>query len=505
MYDDQIMVWICTVCGYVHHGPEPPDFCPVCGVTKDLFEPQTEVLKSPAAPPPDQWRCLNCEYIHDGSNPPDLCPVCGATADRFEPYTAAAAITGLEEKKQKVVIAGAGVAGISAAESLRKASPQSEILLLSKEPYLPYYRLNLTRYLAGEINAEQLDLHPEEWYTEQNIHLARETELRTMDLEKKELTLHDGSMQHYDTLILTVGSHPFIPPFPGANRKNVTALRTRTDAECILDACNGDIRCVCIGGGLLGLETAGALAQRGADVTLLEGHNWLLPRQLNQQAGELLEAHVASIGISLRKHARTREILGDERVHGVLLEDDSTIPAELVIIATGVRSNSYLARLAGLEVHRGIIVDDRLRTSHPDVFAAGDVAEHRGITYGTWGPSQFQGTIAGMNAAGGNVEFSGIPRSNMLKVLGYDLFSVGQILIEDASYEVIDAEIDGKYFYFVFRDNYMVGAILLGDTALSADVKRIVEKRHDCSEVLRHSPGAKEIIAFLEDLRIKKL
>jgi NAD(P)H-nitrite reductase large subunit len=235
------------------------------------------------------------------------------------------------------------------------------------------------------------------------------------------------------------------------------------------------------------------------NVTLLEGHGWLLPRQLNKRSGELLESHVTSLGITLRKNARTREIVGDERVRGVLLEDGSTLPADLVIIATGVRSNSYLGRLIGLEVQRGIIVDDRLKTSHPDVFAAGDVAEHRGFTYGTWGPSQFQGTIAGMNAAGNPAEFAGIPRSNMLKVLGYDLFSIGQVLTEDASYELMDAEIDGKYFYFVFRDNHMLGAILLGDTTLSSDVKKIVEKQEDCSKILQQRPGAKEIITFLED------
>ncbi len=126
------------------------------------------------------------------------------------------------------------------------------------------------------------------------------------------------------------------------------------------------------------------------------------------------------------------------------------------------------------------------------------MAEHRGTMYGIWAPSQFQGTIAGMNAAGASAEFAGIPRSNMLKVLGYDLFSIGQILTEDASYEIMDAEIDGRYFYFVFRDNHMVGAILLGDTTLSAGVKNIVEKRLDCSEVLQQRSGAQEIIAFLE-------
>ncbi len=500
MSDTQPNAWMCSVCGYIHYGPEPSDYCPVCGASKELFEPYTEI-PAQATAAPQQWHCLNCGYIHEGTEPPVYCPICGATANRFEPYAADTGVSAHEGIKQKVVIVGAGIAGFSAAEALRKASSQAEIVFVSKEPHLPYYRLNLTRYLAGEVKAEQLPLHLESWYKEQNIQLLSETELRTFDADKKELAFADGRQLTYDKLVLTVGSHPFIPPFPGVHRENVTALRTRADADFILNACQQNTRCVVIGGGVLGLETAGALTRRGVDVTLLEGHGWLLPRQLNQQAGELLEQYVTATGIALRKHSRTQELVGDEKVRGILLKDDSTIPADLVIITTGVRSNSYLARLAGLDVNRGIVVNNKLQTSHPDIFAAGDVAEHRGVTYGTWGPAQYQGTIAGMNIGGETAEFAGIPRSNMLKVLGCDLFSIGQILMEDASYEIIDAEQEGNYFYFVFRDNYMVGSILLGDTSFSAGVKKIVEKRHDCSKVLQTRPGAKEILDFVEEFQ----
>ncbi len=137
------------------------------------------------------------------------------------------------------------------------------ITLISNEIHLPYYRLNLTRYLAGEISADHLSLHPDIWYNIENIRLLQGIEARALDLEKKELSLSDGSQIPFDRLVLTTGSHPFIPPFPGASRKNVTTLRTRQDADFILDACQRNPKCVCIGGGLLGLETAGALARRG--------------------------------------------------------------------------------------------------------------------------------------------------------------------------------------------------------------------------------------------------
>ncbi|MFC1558238.1 FAD-dependent oxidoreductase [candidate division KSB1 bacterium] len=499
MSETQPGAWICSVCGYVHQGAEPPDYCPVCGAAKDLFEPYTEAAPSGKTTAMTQWRCLNCEYIHDGAKPPEYCPVCGASADKFEPYMEESGVSSHADSMKKIVIVGAGIAGVSAAEAVRKTSPQAEIVLLSKEEHLPYYRLNLTRYLAGDIGADELELHSREWYTGKKIDLLLEKELLSLDPEKKIVTVQDGSQYTYDKLILTVGSHPFVPSFPGANKENVTVLRTRQHADAILNLCREGMRCVCIGGGLLGLETAGALVKRGVDVTLLEGHGWLLPRQLNQKSGELLETFVNSTGISLKKNARTQELVGDEQVRGVLLQDGTTIPADIVVITTGVRSNSYLARLAKLKVNQGIVVDGKLTTSNPDVFAAGDVAEFSGTIYGLWGPSQFQGTIAGMNAAGEDIEFAGIPRSNMLKVLGYDLFSIGQILTEDASYEIVEDKIDENYFYFVFRDSFMVGSILMGDTTLSAAVKKIIEKHHDCSKILQQTPDLKKILNFLSE------
>jgi nitrite reductase (NADH) large subunit len=144
-------------------------------------------------------------------------------------------------------------------------------------------------------------------------------------------------------------------------------------------------------------------------------------------------------------------------------------------------------------------IHNTLCTSHPDIYAAGDVAEHHGVNYGTWAPSQFQGTIAGMNMGGQRAEFAGIPRSNMLKVLGYDLFSIGQVHPGDASYEIVEGQSEDRYFYFVFRDSHMVSSILLGDTTLAAQIKEVVEKGHDCSKVLQQNPGAQEILDFVSE------
>ena len=491
--------WLCTVCGYVHHDIAPPDACPVCGATSDLFESQ--VAAGDSAPiVVSKWRCLNCEYVHAADAPPDACPICGAPPERFEALSATTA-TSIGGEAVRVVIVGAGIAGMSAAEAARKASPEAEIILVSSEDVLPYYRLNLTRYLAGEVGEGDLGLRPDTWFSEQNIQIQTGRELCSVEPAQKTITLRDKQTLAYDRLILAMGSHPFIPPFPGATRANVTVLRTLADADFILENTDPGLHCAVIGGGLLGLETAGALAIRGREVTLLEGHDWLLPRQLNETAARHLESKVEAAGIRLRKQAHTKELLGEERVRGILLDNGDTIDVDLVVIATGVRPNSYVARMVGLEVNRGIIVNDCLQTSHADIYAAGDVSEHRGVTYGTWGPSQFQGAIAGMNAVGASAEFLGVPRSNMLKVLGYDLFSIGMMKPEDASYQEIAGEVDGHYFLFVFHDSHMVSAILMGDTALSATVKRVMEQNTDCASLLATRPTVNDVIEFLSCTR----
>jgi nitrite reductase (NADH) large subunit len=491
--------WICTVCGYVHQGNEAPEVCVVCGATRELFEPYEEPASS--KPEARAWICTVCGYIHEGPEPPETCPICAAGADMFEPHAegaAKAAPVVAAGSEQQVVIAGAGIAGVSAAEALRQAAPEARITLLSKESDLPYYRLNLTRYLAGEIQAESLPLHPESWYQERNIDLVRDAELCTLLPDQRRLHLRHGDDLTYEQLVLAVGAHCFVPPVPGVQRENVTTLRTRADADFILEQCRAGMTCAVLGGGLLGLEAAGALARHGLDVTVIEAFPWLLPRQLSAEAAAVLEEQVRAQGIAVRLEAVTQELVGDQRVREVMLADESSLRADMVIVSTGIRSNTYIARLAGLDVNHGVVVDNHMRTSRPDILAAGDVAEHHGICYGVWGPAQFQGTLAGMNAAGEASEFGGVPRSNMLKVLGYDLFSIGRFTPQDGSDRVIQGRTGESYRFFLFHDGHLEGAILLGDTALAASAKLAIEQRLDCSKLLKQSPSDADVLSFLQ-------
>lgn len=483
-----VRTWKCEVCGYVHEGPEPPETCPVCGVEKELFSPMEVVEDAPAAaqaPSKAAWRCTVCGYVHDGSEPPETCPVCGVESGLFEPISEEpekpAAPTG-----PHVVVVGGGIAGVVAAARAREASSDVRISLITKEPGLPYYRLNLTRLLAGEVSEDELPLHPRSWYEERHIELI-EGDCTSIDRTAKEVVLRDERRVAYDRLVLANGSHPFVPPIAGATREGVYAFRTLADTRALLELAGPAKRCAVVGGGLLGLEAAGALRKRGCDVVVLEGFGWLLPRQLAEPAGVMLQRHLEKSGMQIRCSVRVKELVGDEAVRGVLLEDGSEVPADFVVLATGVRPNSYLARKCGLEVDKGVVVDDRMQTSDPAIYAVGDVVQHRGTVPGIWPVSYAQGAVAGANAAGAETDYHGMPMSNQLKVVDVHVFSIGQFQPSDGSYEVHEEASEGKYLRLVCHDGKLVGANLYGDASLSGPIREAVESGKQIPELVELS------------------
>ncbi len=445
--------WKCSVCGYIHYGLNPPDICPICGVSKDLFQDMETDTQSSSQNTTKKLISSNHYKVE-------------------------------KDEKVRVIIAGGGIAGVSAAEAVRKESGNADILLLSKEKSLPYYRINLTRFIAGEISGEDLILHNKEWYETGNIRLMPDKELTSINKSEKQITVNGNETLNYDRLIIATGSHPFIPPIKGVDLLNVTPLRTKEDADFILRKSESVKSVIVIGGGILGLETAAALVKKDLDVTVIEGFSWLLPQQLNRNGGMKLEEFVKKQGIKLQLNSKITQITGSKKAEGVLLEGNIVIPGQLIIIATGVRSNTYPARQAGLEVDRGVIANNFLESSCKDIFVAGDVAEHFGVSYGTWEPAMFQGTIAGKNVVGGNNEFAGIPRSNILKVLDYDMFSMGTIVKKDGSYIELEATMENNYYCFIFKDNKMVGAIILGKSVYTSIVNKAIKDHMDFSEIL---------------------
>jgi nitrite reductase (NADH) large subunit len=473
--------WKCEVCGYIHTGDEPPESCPICGAEQDcfsLFEVSRDATDHPVV---EIWQCSVCSYLNREPQPPSFCPVCSAGASMFTPLHSSVNDSRAVDDIRRIVVLGGGIAGLTAAAEARRQAPHADVVLVSREAYLPYYRLNLTRFLAGDIAEETLQIQSPQWFEEQAVECLF---AEAVSIERKEKLVHlrDGRQIGYDRLVLTNGAHPFIPPFPGATRYGVRVLRTLEDARAILLQLKPGIRVVCIGGGLLGLETAGALVRQGAVVTVVEGFSSLLPRQLPPRAGNLLQQRLEIQGLEVLCGETIKELVGDESVQGVLLESGRLLPADLVIVAAGVRPNSYLARQAGLTVHRGVVVDDRMTSSDPAILAAGDVTEHRGMLYGIWPAGYSQGLVAGCNAGGGNAVFGELAPATRIKVLDVDLFSCGSIHPEDASTSVHEFDHDGVYRALYCRDGQLVGAVLYGDTAGAGMLKEIVESDRQISE-----------------------
>jgi nitrite reductase (NADH) large subunit len=392
-----------------------------------------------------------------------------------------AAPTPKRSSRETVVVIGAGGAGLTAAEQVRSLS-DARIVLVNKEPVLPYNRLNLTRYLAGAVSEQELTLRPERWFREQEVELVAGA-AHAIDRSARFVELSSGQRLPYDRLILANGAHPFMPPVPGASREGVSAVRTLAHANSVLRSARPGMRCVCVGGGLLGLEAAAALNGRGVAVTVLEGFDWLLPRQLSRPAAARVAAYLEGLGIQIRCSAKLVEILGDESVRAVRLADELELPADLVLFATGVRPNKHLAMQAGLETRQGVVVNDALATSDPAIFAAGDVAEHRGVVHGLWTTALEQGTVAGRNAAGSNETFRGAPPANQLKVLDLPVFSVGVFDPTDATFSVHEDADERAYRRLVTRDGAIVGVNLVGDMKLAASLKRAVDGRTQLAEL----------------------
>lgn len=378
----------------------------------------------------------------------------------------------------RVIIVGAGIAGVSAAEALRRQDRDVEILLLSDEREIPYYRLSLTRYLSGELQRENLFLHPEKWYQEKNIDLRINTAVNRVNTVEQYVELNDGSKITWSRLIFCTGATPFIPPIPGFEKKGVMAVRTLADADQLLERLRDRESCICIGGGVLGLEVAEAIAGLGVKVKLYEVAPWLMPRQLNPRAAGLLKKQVESLGIQLTEGASIKEFIGDDKCEGIRLADGETVSSDLVIVTAGIKPESNLAKGAGITVNRGIAANDRMATSMDSIWTAGDCAEHHAVLYGLWNAAQIQGKVAGASAAGAETPFEEIPLSVVLKVIGIDLFSIGEFIPKDDTYKAFEVERDDRYYLFVTHDGYLAGSIIVGDRAMSHRVKMAVDKHH---------------------------
>jgi len=381
-----------------------------------------------------------------------------------------------------LVIVGGGVAGVTAAEAARRANATLAITLVGEEPELPYRRLRLTPYVAGQETRESLLLRPRRWYRERRINLITGTRVVGIDPQRHQVTVRGtGGSMRYDRLILATGASPRRLPIEGFGRRNVVAVRRLADADAIRSAVGERDACVVIGGGLLGLETAKALCLAGAQVQVVEAQPRVMPRHLDERAAERLADALQREGLSLHLGRAVEAIQGGDLATAVRLDNGVDLFADLVVIAVGVQADTHLAVLAGCEVDRGVVVDDRLATTVDDIYAAGDAARHEGIVYGLWPAAVEQGRLAGVNAAGVFETYAGTVPATLLKVVETPAFSVGVIGAETAADRELVLETERFYKKLTVRDGVLIGAVLMGETSESGALAEAVADRLDLS------------------------
>lgn len=389
---------------------------------------------------------------------------------------------------RSVVVIGNGIAGVTAADFVRRNHPDCEIHVVGREPHPLYNRMGISRLIYGRSAMGGLYLLGDSWYEDQRVTCWLNTKASAIDVGAGEVTLGTGEGLHYDRLILAMGASSFVPPIEGIGGRGSFVLREAGDAIAIRAYVQETMArsAVVAGGGLLGLEAAYALHQLGLGVTVLERSDRLLSRQVDERCSQLLTDYLENVGIGVLHRAEATAIAGSGQVERVLLGDGTEAACEMLLVCAGVRPNVELARSAGIAVNRGVVVDDGMRTSVAGVYAAGDVAEQGGASLGLWPTAVGQAEVAAVNALGGELTHSGALPPVILKGVGIDLVSVGQVAGGHDREEVIVREDGGAYAYgkLVVADGRLVGAILLGIADLKAPVLAAVKAKRDVRDRL---------------------
>ncbi|WEJ70381.1 nitrite reductase large subunit NirB [Pseudomonas sp. PSE14] len=394
-------------------------------------------------------------------------------------------------KKLKLVLIGNGMAGVRTLEELLKIAPDLyDITVFGAEPHPNYNRILLSPVLAGEQAFEDIVLNDLNWYSENGIRLLLNRKVTRIDRHRRKVYAADGSEAEYDRLLIATGSNPFILPVPGNRLEGVIGYRDIADTQTMIDTAGSHSHAVVIGGGLLGLEAANGLKQRGMDVTVVHLSDWLLERQLDRTAGKLLQSALESRGIHFRLNTQTEELIddGSGRVCAVRFKDGEVIAADLVVMAAGIRPNTELAEKTGLPCNRGILVNDTLQTYDPRIYALGECASHRGIAYGLVAPLFEQAKVCANHLAMlGFARYQGSVTSTKLKVTGIDLFSAGEFMAGEGTETItLSDPIGGVYKKLVIKDDVLVGACLYGDTADGGWYFRQIRENHNVAEIRDH-------------------
>jgi ferredoxin-nitrate reductase len=407
---------------------------------------------------------------HSATDPVSHQPELKALAARVEPAESRSA-PAARAARRRVVIVGTGMSALAVVEELLRRRPAEDwrIVMLGEEPGPAYNRILVSKLLAGACGPGDLVLKPAAWYAQHRVDVRGGCPAVAIDPDGRVVTDVAGGRHPYDTLVVATGSRPFVPPISGADLPHVHALRTLTDVDAIAAATPAARAAVVVGGGLLGLEAAAALRARGVATTVVELADRLMAQQLDGGAAAMLSRGIAD----LRLTAELARSVAAIEPGAVRLDDGRELPADLVVIAAGVRPETSVARASGLECQRGVLVDDAMRTSAPGILATGECAEHRGTVYALWAPLAEQARVAAATVAGDPAAFLGATPATTLKVAGVDVFAGGAAAGEGGDDEIVLSDSRrGTYRKLVLRDDRLRGALLVGDLG---DARRLSE------------------------------
>jgi ferredoxin-nitrate reductase len=414
----------------------------------------------------------------DATDPVSRQPELKQCAVRLEPVgrRARPSVT----RPTRLVVVGGGPAAVAVVEAAFAHRPSSDwtVTIICGEDRPPYDRISLSRALAPG-GPSDLQLRPPAWYRERGVRLALGERAAVIDTAQRHVLLESGEHMPYDKLVIATGSQVASPPVLGLQLEGVVRLRTEPEMVRIREAADAGASVCVVGGGLLGIEAAAALRERGANVSIIHAGPRLMERQLDRGSARWLQRWIEQLGIDVHTDARCEEIIAhDGRARGIRMAGDKVLPADLVVLATGITPSISVAARAGIRTDRGIVVDDAMRTSAPDVWAVGECAQHDGTVYGTWLPIAEQAKVCGADLSGRPGGFRGRPQPTRLKVPGIDVYSCG-----DPTGEIADPDLeevvsidsrDGTYRRLVFRGRTLEGAVLLGDTTLGGQLTQLL-------------------------------
>jgi nitrite reductase (NADH) large subunit len=386
------------------------------------------------------------------------------------------------DTRPSLVVIGNGMAGMRTVEELLELDPgMYRITVFGAEPHGNYNRILLSPVLAGEKTVDDIMLHTRDWYAANGVTLHAGDPVVRIDRKRRTVHAQSGLSVPYDRLLFATGSKPFIVPVPGHGLPGVIGFRDLHDVDTMLAAARTGGRAVVIGGGLLGLEAANGLLRQGMDVTVVHVTGSLMNQQLDPPAAELLRASLERRGLRILLNRQTVAIEGDGKVESLRFDDGASIPADLVVMAAGVRPNIALAQDAGLHCDRAIVVDDTLQTYDPRIYAVGECVQHRRATFGLVAPIWDQARVCAAHLAGsGHRRYVQQATATKLKVTGVDLYSAGDIVGGEGSEDlVLRDRRGGVYKRLVVAGNRLVGVVLYGDVTDGPWYFDLIQKRTD--------------------------